>query len=530
MMEWHTIGHKEALDRLGSGMGGLSREEAAKRLERYGPNSIEIKKKISPLAIFLNQFRNLLVILLLLAALVSLALSFLEPGKADIIDAVLIFAIVIANAFFGFMQEYKAERTMEELTKMASPRATVMRDGRERELPSDRVVPGDVILLDEGDKVPADARLIEAFSLYADESMLTGESVPVLKKTAVVGAKTPLAERANMLFMNTIITRGRGKAVVVETGLGTEMGKIAREISEAPEKVTQFQLEIEDVGKKVSVLTLAILVVIAATEFLLRTGDILFIFMAAVALGVAAIPEGLPAVVTLSLSIATSRMLRQNALTRRLSTVQDLGSVNVICTDKTGTLTENIMTVKKMALGGRIYDVSGTGLDQAGSFTPAPPKEELELLLRCALLCNDARMVGDGEPAFRGDPTEIAVLLPAYKAGMDVEAERERFRRVSEISFSSERKMMSTVNRDDHDGEYVFVKGAPEIVLLKCDRIMAQGRERRMTRADADAVLKQNATWHRMRCASWRSPARRARAPMGRKTWRAAWCSSASWA
>jgi len=491
-MEWHASGTREVLSALKSGEQGLSRADAAARLLRHGPNSIAIKKEISPLAIFLNQFRSLLVMLLLLAACVSLVLSIVNPEDAEIADALLIFAIVIANAFFGFFQEYKAERTMEELTKMAAPRATVIRDGKEVEIDASQVVPGDILLLGEGDKVAADARIIEAFSLYADESMLTGESAPVLKKNATLGLKTVLAERSNLAFMNSIITRGRGKAVVVETGLKTEMGKIAKEIADAPEKVTQFQVEIEDVGKKVSFITLGILAVIVATEFLMRTGDIFFIFITAVALGVAAIPEGLPAVVTLSLSIATNRMLQQKSLMRRLSTVQDLGSVNVICTDKTGTLTENVMTVRKMVLGGRAYDVSGTGTDIIGNIIPAAPKEDMGKLLRCAVLCNDAHQVGDGEKVFKGDPTEIAVLVPAYKAGMDVDDVRRRFRRVSEISFSAERKMMSTVNKDDGDGEYVFVKGAPEVVLSKCTHILSDGKERKLTLQDADDAAKHN--------------------------------------
>jgi Ca2+-transporting ATPase len=488
-MEWHSAGIKDVLSSLGSDEKGLSEAQAKERLEKYGPNSIKIEKKISPLSIFINQFKNTLVILLLLAAVVSLVVSYLNPAESEIIDAILIFAIVVANALFGFVQEYKAERSIEALTKMAAPRATVLRGGKEREIPAEEAVPGDIILLGEGDKVPADARIMECFSLYCDESSLTGESVPATKKAIDLKEKTPLAERSNMVYMNSVITRGRASAIVVQTGLATEVGKIAKEISEAPEKVTQFQIEIEDLGEKVSKITLGILAVIAITEFLLRTGDILFIFIAAVALGVAAIPEGLPAVVTLALSIATNRMLKQNALMRRLSTVQDLGSVDVICTDKTGTLTENVMTVTRIYLDGKSFDVTGKGLEKSGQFKSKEGSvKDLDTLLRCAILCNDAH---EAEGRFKGDPTEIAVLIPAYKAKADVVATRGKLKRVGEVSFSSERKLMSTANSDGKS-VYSFVKGAPEIVLSRCTHILEGGKVRRITDKDREEVSAHN--------------------------------------
>ncbi len=485
-MEWHSSALEDVLRSLGASDDGLSGEEAQRRLAAYGQNSIAIKKEISPLSIFINQFKNMLVILLLLAAFVSLAISFLDPEHADILDALLIFAIVIANAIFGFVQEYKAEKSIEALTRMAAPKATVIRGGREIEIASEDVVPGDVLVLREGDKIAADARLIEAFSLFCDESSLTGESLPSLKKAGVSPSAAPLAERSNMVFMNAVVTRGRASAVVVETGLRTEIGKIAKEISEAPDKVTQFQIEIEDVGKKISVLTLGILVVIAATEFMMRSGDIVFIFIAAVALGVAAIPEGLPAVVTLALSIATNRMLKERALMRRLSTVQDLGSVDIICTDKTGTLTENVMTVTRIHLDGMSFEVTGKGHETDGEFIPLSGgrASEMEMLLRCAILCNDARL---GEGGFRGDPTEIAVLIPAYKAGMDAEKIRREMKRVGEVSFSAERKLMSTANSDGKK-TCSFVKGAPEMLLPRCDRILSRGKVRKLTKKDRDDI------------------------------------------
>jgi P-type Ca2+ transporter type 2C len=490
-MDWHSEDASSLMKRLESGESGLRADEARIRLERFGRNSIALHKTISPLSIFLGQFKNLLVILLLAAALVSLALSAVNPGEGGAVDALLIFAIVVANAVFGFFQEYKAERSIEALAKMAAPRATVIRGGKEEEIDSEEVVPGDILLLNEGDKVPADARLIECFSLYVDESSLTGESVPAAKRIGTIARDAPLAERSNMVYMNTVVTRGRASALAVDTGLRTEVGRIAKDISEAPQKITVFQLEIEDLGRKVSMLTLSILLIIAASEFLLRTGDILFIFTAAVALGVAAIPEGLPAVVTLSLSIATGRMLSQNALMRRLSTVQDLGSVDVICTDKTGTLTENAMTVTSMYLGGTSVAVSGGGLKKRGDFSAegGRPAPDLAPLLRCAVLCNDARETEEG---FRGDPTEIALLIPAYKAGLDVERIRAEARRVGEISFSSERKMMSTLHKSGKSHQ-VFAKGAPEILLKKCAMyIAADGKPKKMAAGEREAIMERN--------------------------------------
>jgi Ca2+-transporting ATPase len=493
-MDWHTLESEDAIKQLKTGSRGLTGKEASRRLEHYGRNTVEIEHKVHPLTIFINQFKNLLVIILLIAALVSFGLAYMNPHEADYMDSILILGIVIANAIFGFAQEYKAEKTIEALTKMSAPLATVIRGGKEREIDSGELVPGDMLLISEGDEVPADARLIECFSLRLDESTLTGESYPVTKQPKPLRTRIPLAERSNMLFMDTVVTRGHGKALVVETGLRSEVGQIAKEISEAPEKVTQFQLEIEDVGKKISVMTLGILVVIVVIEFFLGVGDILFIFLAAVALGVAAIPEGLPAVVTLALSMATNRMLKQKALMRRLSTIQDLGSVDIICTDKTGTLTENMMTVRKIYFEGKHLTVGGKGLEKNGEIVcerGACPAD-LELLLRAAVLCNDAHEIeGDGGRRFKGDPTEVALLLPAYKAGYDVEDMRGRHKRINELPFSSERKMMSTLNKVDGKN-YVFVKGAPEMLLSKCTKIVSDGKPRKLTEKDRKDLRARN--------------------------------------
>jgi P-type Ca2+ transporter type 2C len=494
-MEWHSLETDEVLSELKASKNGLKQGDAEQRLEKHGRNSISIKKKISPLKIFLEQFKNMLVLLLMAAALVSFVIAYLDPHESDYIDAVLIATIVIANAVFGFFQEYKAEKTIEALTKMSAPRATVLRNGKEREIDSELVVPGDILVLREGDKVAADAFLLESYSISSDESALTGESVPSEKMVGAVKKKTSLAERSNMVFMNSAITRGRGFAVVTETGLKTEVGKIARQISEAPSKVTQFQIELADIGRKISYLVLVMLVAIGGTNYVLGTGDLLFIFTTAVALGVAAIPEGLPAVVTLALSIATNRMLKQNALMRKLSTVQDLGAVDVICTDKTGTLTENVMTVTRIFLPGAVelpgkyFDVTGKGLAKEGNFISRNGKvDELEMLFKCAVLCNDAK---EEDGHFKGDPTEVAVLIPAFKAGVDVGRVRGEYRRISEVPFSSERKVMSTLNQH-RENKYSFVKGAPEVLLSRCTRYQSAKGLSKLTKKNVKEILEKN--------------------------------------
>ncbi len=494
-MKWHSLEIREVLSELKSRENGLTDKEAAVRLEKYGSNTISIKKGISPLKIFIEQFKNMLVLLLLAAALVSFLIAYLEPGEGDYIDAILIAIIVLGNAIFGFFQEYKAEKTIEALTKMSAPRATVVRNGKELDIDSENVVPGDILLIRQGDKVAADCYLLQAFSVSSDESALTGESVPSEKRIGGVKEKTSLAERSNLLFMNSVITRGRGLAIVTDTGLNSEVGKIAKQISEAPPKVTQFQIELADIGRKVSFLVLGMLVIIAGTNIILGTGDLLFIFTTAVALGVAAIPEGLPAVVTLALSIATNRMLKQNALMRKLSTVQDLGAVDVICTDKTGTLTENVMTVTRIFLPGAVrlpgkyFDVTGKGLVKEGKFISRNGKvDDLDMLFKCATLCNDAKEL---HGHFKGDPTEVAIMIPAFKAGMNVTKVREEHKRISEVPFSSERKVMSTLN-SFKGKKYSFVKGAPEVLLSKCTQYQTPKGLSKLKNKDVKEILEKN--------------------------------------
>lgn len=496
LKEFHALELKEIYKELEADENGLSESEARKRLEKYGENRIELEKKTSLLGLFINQFRNLPVILLILAAIISIVLGQMSSDESkredSYIDSLLIVIILIANAVFGFWQEYRAEKSIEALKRLTAPNARVIRDGKEMEFPINLVVPGDLIILREGDIIPADARVIESVSLYSDESSLTGESAPSGKNASRLKPDAPLAERENMLYMNSTVTRGKGKAIVVATNLHTEIGKIAREISEAGEKVTTFQLEVDDIGQKIAIGVGVIISVMVVTDLLLQRGALDVVILTAVGLAVAAIPEGLPAVVTLALAIGTNKMAKQNALMRKLATVENLGSIDVICTDKTGTLTENTMTVRNILYDHKYILVTGRGHEVEGGFFYGNDKyehEEFIQLLRCAVLCNDAKLNEDGK--FKGDPTEIAVLIPAYKANQDVEKMRMAHPRVWEIPFSAERKMMSTAHKFGST-TYSYAKGALEVVLPNCTRIYHEGKIRKITEKDRQKIISDN--------------------------------------
>lgn len=492
MMEWHSIDIQKIYSELKSSESGLNSEDAKQRIFEHGQNTIEIEKKISLLSIFLGQFKNIPVLLLLFAALVSFSIGITSNDEENLFDSILIFLIVIGNAIFGFAQEYKAEKSLEALKKMVVRTATVVREGKETEIDSKLLVPGDVIILKEGDVVPADSRIFECYSLHADESVLTGESVPSQKNALTIANVSSLADRKNMLYMNTNITRGKAKAIIVATGLRTEVGKIAKEISDAVEKVTSFQVETEDLGKKISIAVLVIILIIAGTELFLRQGNILGIFLIAISLGVAAIPEGLPAVVTLSLAFGANKMVKQNALIRKLGTIQNFSALDVVCSDKTGTMTENSMTVTKIYFDQKIIDVSGKGQSLEGVFSYNEKTfntDSIKLLFNSAILCNDSSLKENGK--FSGDPTEIAVLIPSYKAKFDVDKIKSDYKRINENPFSSDRKLMSTLNQTN-SGAFVFVKGAPEVLLSKCNYILEEGKERKFSKKDADAILEKN--------------------------------------
>jgi Ca2+-transporting ATPase len=464
-----TIPVGEIFDGLNSSTDGLSSGEANSRLEKHGKNELEEGEKVSPVKLFLEQFADFLIIILIIAATLSLVMG-------HQVDFYLIIAIVIGNGVFGFIQDWKAEQSIQALKEMASPEALVRRDGQKKEIPLEEVVPGDLIYLEQGSAIPADARLTAVESLEIDESALTGESEPVSKQLEPVEPDAELADRKNLVFKNTKVVRGRGEAVVTSTGMDTEIGKVAQQLQEVEQELTPFQKEVNQLGKRLGTIILLISALIVPVSILVHGTGWLNAFLTAVALAVAAIPEGLPAVVTLSLAMGTKKMTKRNALTRRLAAVESLGSVDTICTDKTGTLTENEMTVQKIYTEEGESDISDIDLSniEGGNGSPS----QTELLLRTGVLCNDAEL--QSEDQVLGDPTEAALLKSARDAGLDLSSLTEKYTRLREVPFSSDRKMMTTVN-ESTDGPVAFVKGAPEVILEKCTSYMEDGDVRDLT-------------------------------------------------
>ncbi|MBW2988028.1 haloacid dehalogenase [Candidatus Woesearchaeota archaeon] len=474
-MVFHCKAKEEVLEELGSNEeSGLSQSEAQERREKYGPNKIIVGKPLSPFKIFINQFRNILVLILIIAAIGSYLIGLLPGHKSQLENTVLILIILFFNGVFGFVQNYKAERSIQALKNMSVTKAKVLRDGKVHLINPEDIVPGDIVLLEQGDKVPADIRLISADALSVDESILTGESMPVTKGVSKLQCDTPLAERYNMVYMNTIITRGNATGVVVATGRATEIGKIAKDVLTASEKKTPFTKELDKLGKRIGYIITGLIIMIAIVQLLIGKADFFTIIMVAISLGVAAIPEGLPAVVTLAMAIGTRKMLKRNALVRKLSVVESLGSVDVICTDKTGTLTENRMTVREIFFNNNKYKVTGVGYSAKGEFLlngKQVDTSQLKPILEVALNCNNARESVDdkGEVTYIGDPTEIALLVCAQKAGLT-----QGCKRVHEKPFSPEAKFMVTVH--ETNGRVVaYIKGAPEVVLSKSSHILDEG-------------------------------------------------------
>ncbi len=459
---------------------GLGDADAHARLQKFGLNELKQKKKISPITIFLQQFQNFVVYILIAAVLISVIIGFTKTHEQafpeEFVDAIVIGIIIILNAVLGFIQEYRAERSIEALKKMTSLKATVMRDNKVHDIDAKLLVPGDLVLLESGDKVPADCRLIEIINFQTQEAALTGESLPVKKEVKDLAEKTPLADRINMVFAGTIVTAGKAKAIVTGTGMQSEIGKIATMIDEVESEETPLQKKLNQLGKWIGYATLVIAVVVFISEYIKEGPEhVLESFIIAVALAVAAIPEGLPAVVTISLAIGVQRMVKRNALIRKLPSVETLGSTTVICTDKTGTLTKNEMTVKKIFANGKVIDVSGSGYDGKGEFTHKGTKinpKEFDLLLQIGLLNNDASF---DEKGVVGDPTEAALVISAKKAGLDQDAYNVKYKRKDEIPFTSERKIMTTMHVVSNKMNW-YVKGAPEFVLQKCSHIYDKGK------------------------------------------------------
>ncbi len=464
---WHALEAEEVARRLASSpRDGISQKEASERLRRHGPNLIREEEPVSPFSLFLNQFRDFMIYVLIAAAVISGALL------REFLDAAVIMFIVVANAVLGFVQEYRAEKALESLKKLSAPTARVVRGGTEMTIPSSDLVPGDLILLEAGDRIPGDARLLEVHGLRLEEASLTGESGAVDKTVAcqAPGALSP-GDCRNMVYAGTHAVHGRGTAMVVATGKGTELGRIAEMIGEAGEEKTPLQVELGRVGKRIALLCLGVCAVIFAVGVIRRL-EWADMFLFSVSLAVAAIPEGLPAIVTIALALGVRRMAAHNALLRKLPAVETLGCADVICTDKTGTLTRNEMEVREILLPGR----EPLAPREAGG--DGKTREALLPLLATAALCNDAR---EQEGEFRGEGTEIGLLRAAIELGFSREEALSYMPRVDELPFDSERKMMSTVHNSGDNNPYfdlggspymLLVKGAPEAVLNHCAHVL----------------------------------------------------------
>jgi Ca2+-transporting ATPase len=484
----HAIEAHQVLQSLQSSQEGLSEQEAQSRLQEFGLNELRRERRITPLEIFFNQFKSFLIVILIFASAISFALG-------EVADALVISFILILNAILGFVQEYRAEKAIEALKRLAAPKAKAIRDGKETVIEATEVVPGDILLFETGDRIAADARITEAMNLTIEESLLTGESVPSIKVVEPLPEKTPLADRENMAYSGTTVTYGRGKGVVVATGMDTEFGKIAEQIQGATEEPTPLQLRLRSLGMMLGVLVLGISAILFALE-ILEGQPILESFLIAVALAVSAVPEGLPAVVTVALALGVRKMSARNAIIRRLSSVETLGSTTVICSDKTGTLTRDEMTVTRVFVNGECcLDISGTGYEPNGKFSKngdhvePQQQDDLSLLLRIGCLCNHASLGNKGQWAVVGDPTEGALLTLAGKAGIWREDLLQENPLIAEIPFDSTRKRMTTIHAVD--GKRVaYVKGAPEIVLALSSAIHNDGQATELEQHGRSQILK----------------------------------------
>lgn len=474
--QWHALDAEEVLKFFKVTEDGLSNAEARKRLEEIGPNALEIEEKISCLRLLVRQVNDPLIYLLTGAALLSL---FVEQQ----VDAAVIAGVIVLNSLLGFVQEWRAEEALTALRRMASVHARVLRDGTLQDIDAVEVVPGDILILETGDRVAASARLIHAEGLQIDESALTGESVPVAKTTETLDKDTPLADQRNMVHMSTSVTGGRGRGVVVATGMQTEIGRIAADVRATSREDTPLQKRMHKLGLVLGIGGLAF----AAGVFvlgILRGYETIEMLLFSVALAVSAIPEGLPAVISVTLALGVRRMARRNAIIRRLPAVETLGSTTVICSDKTGTITKNQMTVKKMWCGGHIYNVTGEGyapegtiMTERGEVIQGLP-HELKRFLRIGHLCNNATLTKmDGQWVVKGNPSEGALIVVAMKAGMKQVADDHQGKRLAEMPFSSETKYMAILHREEHDSRhFVYVKGAPERILEICSHALKDGQ------------------------------------------------------
>jgi len=491
MVTFHDISAEKALSVLSSSKAGLSQAEASARLPKYGYNELNKERRSRPFIMFLNQFKNFLIILLLVASGISFFLG-------DVVEAIAMLSVIFLSAILGFVQEFRAEKAIEALEKEAAPTAKVIREGHASKIASRELVPGDIILLEAGDIVPADARLLDAVSLQVDEASLTGESVPSNKVTETLKPGISITEQDNMAFMGTVITYGKGRAVIVYTGMNTEFGRIASSIASTPEARTPLQVKFEQMARQIGILFLILVMVVFVAGLLEKGASIAELFIFAVSLAVAAVPESLPAIVTISLAMGAKNLAARNMVIKKLPAAESLGAVTIICSDKTGTITKNQMTVTSIFADDRVIAVSGSGYEPQGNFFHHNSEfnpSDVELLLRIGLLCNNAELAQvEGKWQVAGDPTEGSLIVLARKGGLSEESLQEKYSLVQELPFDSERKMMSVIYKKKDGSREVeaYVKGAPDILLRKCNRILKGGRVQSLTDREREHILDVN--------------------------------------
>ncbi|MCK6256952.1 calcium-translocating P-type ATPase, SERCA-type [Fictibacillus sp. KIGAM418] len=485
-MNWYQLS-KEDVERLTNSnlQTGLSDKESQKKLKTTGHNQLQEAKKPSSILVFFAQFKDFMVLVLLAATLLSGLLG-------EYLDAIAIILIVIMNGILGFIQERKAEKSLTALRELSAPTAIVMRNGSWTAISAKELVPGDIVKLSAGDRVGADIRMVSARGLYIEESALTGESIPVQKRgEALQGSGLPLGDQANMAFMGTMVTRGSGTGVVIATGMTTEMGKIAHLIQNADTLATPLQLKLEQLGKILIGIALLLTVLVVVTG-VYRGHDLYSMVLAGVSLAVAAIPEGLPAIVTIALALGVQKMIKRRAIVRKLPSVETLGCATVICSDKTGTLTQNKMTVTHLWSEGTIWNVTGSGYDTAGEFirngqkTRIDQHEGLLQLLSYGAICNNAELTDSG--SIMGDPTETALLISAAKAGLMKDNILRSVEILDEVPFDSARKMMSVIVRNQNNEMFLITKGAPDVLLEKSDYVLWDGKRQLLKQQHTEQI------------------------------------------
>ena len=486
---------KEIESKLNTSMAnGLNESKVKTRLEKIGPNQLEEGKKRTVWNMLIDQFKDVLIIILLVSAVISVLLG-------EVTDAIVIAIIVILNAVMSVFQEFKAEKSLDALKKMTVPETVVIRDGQQKKIKSYQLVPGDVVLLESGDRIPADLRLFEVTDMRIQESVLTGESEAVEKNVNTVKDQdTSLGDRTNMAYMGTSVIAGRGKGIVVATGMDTEMGQIAGMLQEQKQELTPLQKKLNQVGKNLGIIILFVIAIVVLLGCL-RGISFFEMFMTGIALAVAAVPEGLPAVVTIVLALGVRQMIKRNAIIRRLPAVETLGATTVICSDKTGTLTQNQMTVQKVVTVNREIDVEGTGYEPFGQFRQngksIQPSDDkvFSLLLKAAALCNNSSLRQNKENQqwnIIGDPTEGALIVTAVKAGYQKEGLENEYPRIKELPFDSDRKRMSTIHTTPDESQVIFVKGAPDQIIKRCVSYMDNGKTVQISESIRKNILEQN--------------------------------------